>query len=333
MTTVKNQHFVPQFYLRQFANSQSQVNVFDKLQQKTFRANIADVGSARYFYDLSQEQVASFEAQIEKKKENGELDPAIEDEVRARMTNVQWVEQKLSTWEHRFANVLNDVIMTLEKRRRFKKRFRSNIAQLVALQYWRTYERRQGMMEFDRKLETEVMKLVNRMNEVKQTNFTAEDLGIAYDPDRTADRHKMIMLDTEILNETANIFNSHIWVIGVNDTKVPLYTSDNPVTQRAHKTDDWRSNTGIASPGIEIFFPLSPKYVLKMFERSYFHTMESYDGRLIYLKEENIVYNNSHQVQSAYRQIYSPTSDFQLIEQMLAEEPEIAEPKTRFNVG
>jgi hypothetical protein len=148
------------------------------------------------------------------------------------------------------------------------------------------------------------MPIVSKLNEINGTNLTAKDLGIAFDPKETATSHKMLlMFDQERLERTAQVFNNHIWVIGVNDTNNPLFTSDNPVATHAHKTDDWRSNTGYASPGIEIVLPLTPNYILIMRERSYFHKMEFRDGNISHLDRENIKYYNSLQVYSSNRQV------------------------------
>ena len=37
MNKVKNQHYVPQFYLKQWTNNKEQLFVYDKKQKKSFR--------------------------------------------------------------------------------------------------------------------------------------------------------------------------------------------------------------------------------------------------------------------------------------------------------
>src|SRR6266511_2475536 len=108
------------------------------------------------------------------------------------------------------------------------------------------------MMELEEKLEQSVMDIVQKMNEVNETSFTSDDLDISFNPEQTATRHKLFVFDQKVLEETAQIFNEHIWHIGVNETDNPLFTSDNPVATKPNKKDDWRSNAGIRSPGIEI---------------------------------------------------------------------------------
>ncbi|KUP20888.1 hypothetical protein AWJ19_06375 [Paenibacillus sp. DMB5] len=53
MEKVKNQHFVGQFYLKQFANKHKQIYVKDiKSSKSSFLTNIRNVAAKRYFYDI-----------------------------------------------------------------------------------------------------------------------------------------------------------------------------------------------------------------------------------------------------------------------------------------
>jgi hypothetical protein len=330
MSYVKKQHYVPQFYLRQFTKSGENIHVYDKFIQKSFRSGVRDIASNKFFYDLSQEIISEWEGLIQQKQAEESIDQSAIDKLLEQIKDVQLIEKYLSRLESRFSRVLNEVLDGLDKRRRLKHKYRYDLALMAAVQFWRTQERRENMMELERKLEERVMRIVDRMNEVKGTNFTAKDLAVAFDAEETATRHKMMLLKTEILEETAQTFANHIWVIGVNDTNNPLYTSDNPVTTSAHKVEDWRSHTGIASLGVEVIFPLSPKYVLIMYERSYHHLAEYKDGTLSYLKQDNIRYYNSRQVYSSYRQVFSIAENFELVKEMLSKEPELAGPRERW---
>jgi hypothetical protein len=57
MTDAKKQHYVPQFYLRGFANQSEQIHVFDKFTQKSSPAKVNNVAASNYFYDLSEDIV------------------------------------------------------------------------------------------------------------------------------------------------------------------------------------------------------------------------------------------------------------------------------------
>ena len=54
MTSAKKHHFVPQFLLKHFARAgTSQVHVFDKLTDKVFVANVADVAAEHRLYEFT----------------------------------------------------------------------------------------------------------------------------------------------------------------------------------------------------------------------------------------------------------------------------------------
>lgn len=50
----KHQHFVPQFYLRQFADDKEKLFVFDKPQGEVFASSTDDVAVSKHFYDVDQ---------------------------------------------------------------------------------------------------------------------------------------------------------------------------------------------------------------------------------------------------------------------------------------
>jgi len=77
--------------------------------------------------------------------------------------------------------------------------------------------------------------------------------------------------------------------------------------------------------GIEVNFPLSPRYVLTLAERSFHNTLRSRDGDRYSLWPENITYLNSLQVAQAYRQVFSSKKEFDIAHQMRLEKPHLFE--------
>jgi hypothetical protein len=99
-----------------------------------------------------------------------------------------------------------------------------------------------------------------------------------------------------------------------------------------HKFAPHRHYTGYASEGIEIRMPLTPKYAVVFYERTYFAELERVDGKVLPLEEENVTYHNSVQINQSYRQIYSPNDDFELAERTCREHPEVCDPeRVRWN--
>src|SRR5260221_10561198 len=136
----------------------------------------------------------------------------------------------------------------------------------------------------------------------------------------------MLVLDFDQMMSFAEILRHHIWYVGINNTPYPFWTSDNPVVRHAHNKEPFRSNWGLASPGIEIAFPLTPKYVLIMAERSYFSHYAQLEGTAYLLRKENVTFYNSMQVNDSFQQIYSSKSDFSLAVKMCRRNPELTSP-------
>jgi len=67
MSLVKNQHYVPRFYLRNFCNSKEQIVSFDKINQRCYFTSIKNVANENYFYENEFiDQKANVEQYLEK---------------------------------------------------------------------------------------------------------------------------------------------------------------------------------------------------------------------------------------------------------------------------
>jgi hypothetical protein len=72
-------HYVPQFYLRHFANEREQIKVIDRAPpQKTYKCPVRDVASERFFYRLETEVGASLELESTLSQIEGEARGALE---------------------------------------------------------------------------------------------------------------------------------------------------------------------------------------------------------------------------------------------------------------
>lgn len=195
MNKVKNQHFVPRFYLRNFANRRNQIYVFDKTTSISFKTAIENIAQHKYFYDIE------------------ELD---------NLTGHQTVEKILSKIEHQASISLNKLIDHISNNtiKLFSRSDRFVIAQYIYIQLFRTNESRiitdQISKEFSRQLSH--LSFDDNFIEANQLNhetfdsklFQAENILTANDSTRVS----------ELLGRT--------WIFWVNCTKHHFYTSDHP---------------------------------------------------------------------------------------------------------
>ncbi len=66
---VKNQHYVPQFYLNYFANHKGNIFVYDKFTNKKFTSNSRGIASEGYFYDIKRGEMQNIEKYLNRQYE------------------------------------------------------------------------------------------------------------------------------------------------------------------------------------------------------------------------------------------------------------------------
>ena len=235
--TVKKGHYVPQSYLKRFTfdKEKAHLYVFDKVALRQFPSSISDVAQGEYFYDLPEEDAI---------KNN--FDP-------------QLMEKAFSVIESDFITALDSVIRRVEKGypNVFRLELKAKLAYYIGLQHYRTNEFRQ--------VATELVEKICEANLLKTTGIEHE---VKANPEFVNLSHNKFIASCEFKESVTKILLKHLWIVGVNNSKIPLYTSDNPVMVRPYVEDPAMSHTSFESEGIEISFPIRPKYVLILRERT-----------------------------------------------------------------
>ena len=141
------------------------------------------------------------------------------------------------------------------------------------------------------------------------------------------------------------------WVLAATTRKAPFLLSDNPLTRQNMIDRPNRGNLGLALPGIEIYFPLSPTRALAMWCPTLTETVHRgalalmsrtgstagtpgpygvigmsdalLSGAPVQYSPENAENFNSLQVIWSERHIFSSINDFQLAQAMLSEHPDL----------
>lgn len=323
MSKVKNQHYVPRSYLMYFANKRGDeyvTNVYDKETQRSFPSNTNGVASSRYFYDIP--TLDEMKQDLEKK---GRIE-AISNLEKVEQIDVQSVEKFFSNIEGDFKSKLNNIrtryAMTptpFKLNEVITKVEKEGIAINLAYQLVRTRDFRENFNEMSDKF---LQHIVDRMVNERFPELEPGAVRIVRDAKYDGLEHASFLFNEKFL-EFPKILLNHIWTIGVNETGIPFYTSDNPVVKYGHKKDDFFSNSGIASPGIEIAFPISEKLILILRERSYFELQAPLtENRFISMNEDNVEFYNWMQVIQSNRQIYSSNPEFELINKMREKNPD-----------
>lgn len=309
---VKKQHFVPQCYLRNFA-IQDRLFVLDKIEESVYSAKVRDIAQDRYFNDFP--------------------DAFLPEEYREK-GKAQIIEKDLSKVEEmfsRFLKLIIDCLEDIEKKDLFDsigvldEEARVNFSAFLTLQLVRANMQRQqikGMFQslVDLKREMDCAR-INHKNSQEELIFP-----LPGDSTRSIDFNDLIkvgieedsitqhlllisnVLDQGPDSEIARVLANHIWLFGVNSTSIPLWTSDNPIVIKPHEN----SGTGLASYGVQVVYPISPKHLLIMFEASFWSNLKNSNGMSFILTEGHVKSYNRLQVLQCYRQTYSNKENFEL---------------------
>lgn len=324
MGKVKNQHYVPRSYLKYFANEKEQLWAYDKEKNAVFRSNIVNVASQKYFYDIPFNEIFQILPEREKeklKKEISKLGFEIKED---------WykpLEQAIESFfsediEGPYKRYLDNIRSryTLSPNPIFSEALtldeRHHLAILIAYQIVRPKEFRESLMESQKGI---LQALVDRLSKMEDNNYEYGSLTIERQYEFPSLDHAEFILGDFPIKLAQSLVN-HIWLVGVNQTETPFYTSDNPVVKVPHKKHPIMSYEGYNSEGIEIAFPISNNLILIMYERTFHEYLLDLDTCFIPIKDtQNVIYYNSLQVLQSYRQVYCNDKKFELIKEMRRE--------------
>lgn len=295
MNNYKNQHYVPQSYLRQFTDRNDQMWVFDKIEKNQFQTNIDNVACERYFYDIPKE-------------------------ISMKDSERQIIEKTLQRIDYDLPKAIEYLIQSVEETKVFEPALKFKLAYFVHMQRLRTRSFRENNKKV---IENAVQKITDRMKPVTQKAMPDVpvydyDINVSIDEKMAWSLQTKLMFDEEMLNESINVLSRHVWTVGIAAPNHSFYTSDNSVAMQSHIYSRF---IGIKVPGIEISCPISPQHTLLIFDRTSFRKHEYLDCRTTILDEERMKHYNCLQFCQSHRQIYSLNSDFSFAEYLCQEYP------------
>lgn len=295
MSQVKMQHYVPRFYLRNFAMSNPQgdnpnVFCFSKPDRRVFTTGIANIAGEKFFYDLPEDTNQEFEnalANIE-----GDFSDAYDSLIDSRDLGSLTDNDKYA------------------------------IAYSIGIQELRTRARRDAFGETSKKL-------LNHLEDESLSPQMEEQLDELRE---LASEEGTKRFHVEFIANYSWEVAEHVldlqWILCENKTQTPYWTSDNPIIRHNDLDFGPYGNLGLRSKGIQIYFPLTPDLVIGFIDPELYQDIDSHmidnddeDGRA------HIRFFNSLQVRNSTRHVISNEDDFELAENYLDEYPEYADPE------
>ncbi|MEW6126750.1 MAG: DUF4238 domain-containing protein [Acidobacteriota bacterium] len=307
MAGKKKQHYVPQFYLSFFTEDGDHLFVYDKFKREIRPDTTLNVGHENYFYELPSKLIT--------------------DKRRAEGIHEKYIEDRFAELEGRFKPIIEKAINLLEDQFLSEELVQA-LAVVLTFQILRTRDMRNQIIEGERAYGQALIDSLMKLNFPDLPKGTAT---LKVTEGFEAFIHAQHIFDEENIREMAESLSKMIWVVAVNKTNQPFYTSDNPVVKDNHIKEIGKR--GWLSPGVEINFPLNPNRLLLIYERTHFKDYEKADGCIVTLTEVDEVNEfNRYQVINSHRQIYSINNDFSLAENVCDELSEICKPREKIEV-
>lgn len=311
---IKKQHTVPQCYLNAWcAPGKKQTHVFDKVSEQKRISNIEDIASERYFYDIDLEAFRLGDY-VEGCRD---IEMAINDE-----GDPQVIEHSLSEdVEGPFSKLLNKLRKKVAELTPWhinncffiSKEEKDALSECLAVQFLRAKGVRNGISDA-----ADCMVQLMREWGVEASELER----LAESKEQIKNIHISMMLDPDNLLQTKAYFQRLTWMLVVNKTKKKLYTCDSPIATIAHKHDAIRSMNGIASPGVEVFLPISPDAVLVMVDAMCLIQYLPFERRYYEITNSTYVdHYNSVLAERASRFIVSIDGEFTLLDGLKQEQP------------
>lgn len=318
MQRVKNQHYVPQFYLKAFCADGKSLFAFDKVKQKSFKAGVANVASEQRFYDLPPPPGGGGDSQV--------------------------VEKALSQLEAGYAVAISDLLDEVQRNGVFTPGITERnlgVAHFLVFQFCRT----RGFRDTHARMVEEFSAAVAKKHEFARQHLVSQGLGggppmspITIPDERASLEHAEFMFVGDFSNRVMPILMHHIWSVAVNDTSQPLITSDSPVVLIPHVTHPLLGGGGFGSHGIEISLPLSPRHLLVIRERGHFEPLmravvPQPDGAVLPLDSAGVELYNRLQAANSYRWVFCPEDRFEQVRKLIEQFPEVRDQdRPRFSV-
>jgi len=325
----KKEHYVPRFYLEKFSNlspsgKEYKIWIFNKRsQQIPYSNNIKKTAVDGYFYDFPVDLV-------------GEENKKIFDEYLQKTENI--IAPFYKKFEKRLSYVLRLDDNQKYKTKVIKKREKKYWSYILAVQVLRTPEFRNLLKEVKQKatneniiqrileqdsrdhieqIKTAIPKLSSEFIENIQdllVGAVSEIVNVLYNDKLMSIPHYNFFLNHSC--KLSKKFAKHKYMIGVNQSNIPFYTSDHPVARIPY------IETGYNSEGIEILFPINSELILIIRDKKHPRNNER-DGKLIILGKEEVTNYNKAQVYCSNQFIYCKENRFDLAQLLCQENPDI----------
>ncbi len=215
----------------------------------------------------------------------------------------QTLEKVFSDFEKRYNEIFDKIIKGINF---LSKEDKEIIAKFTSLQFLRTESTKNSW--------SEIPKILLETEKNIEPNFKKEI-------EDSLDLAKIRKTNRNFILENFELFSDIIlerkWILVINKTRSPYWTSDNPITLYAPNKF---GGVGLASPESELYFPLSPNYCLLICDPE----KCKYFPPWFKAKDKNIDFQRCLQVDYSNRFLFSKENEFEIAHKRINEIPELS---------
>lgn len=210
---VKNEHYVPRFYLRRFANN-DKIYAYDLEKDNLFQTNINKIGCNNYFYDVDSNVLK------ENLSEYKDIYKIPDDIFEKECEDIQFIEKALSRLEDKFSVLLNKFEMDYSIIN--DEEFLRTFFLFMYTQSIRTKGFRNGLENIASQTKIWLEKL-NIKNVNYPIELEAKDIA-------KLNQIKELLSLSSVYKKALSFFDAYDIYIGVNNTDIDFIISDNPMS-------------------------------------------------------------------------------------------------------
>lgn len=342
MADTKKEHYVPRCYLENFEDNNGRIHVFDKVIIQTRNPKKEEIAHENYFYDMDIEKLISDVPLEQREKIINDIKEITGcddwDTIVTEIINPKHIEKKFfCEVEGVYGPLLKRIIQNsysgnqwvIDHCAPFSEDDKSMLSLFLAIQIIRTKAFRDSIHQISEKT-FQTLLYKQQLND--EVSISREDINVKANSEYIKLLHLDMILDEDMALEMAEVFSNHIWVMNVNKTSTPFYTSDNPVLTIPHIKDKYMTYGGYNSKGVEVVFPVSPNLLLSMYEKRQFSSYFNDRSFRIIKDDTTVDYYNRVQVAQSFRCVFSNMNEFSIAKDMCDKYPEIRDPNNRITV-
>lgn len=284
----KKQHYIPDCYLKKFANQSDNDKEnyfffgFDKVKNRIFPTSTTDVCKEEDLYTVSNEYLDVIDCPCENKEK------VFENEYFAHN------EEKL------FLSTLNNILLKVRNKQTLTDKDKGEFCWHIADLYLRHPRRKRIILESLKQSYEDTLRSVYMLNRNAKIDIDFDESIIHYEFGYGDDKLKKIV---------ANVLFKHKWLfLSTNKPKV-FYTSCDPISIEYHSNIP-PSQLGITDRFTEILFPLAFDVILIMWDSQCSESNNFKDLTITNATDCDIVSCNMVTYANAQRFIYSISNNF-----------------------